>query len=287
MAITRHIANLILSEHKFKPIQNNVLLLGRQTVFMTPDQAIKLVESFGIEIKSGIKINFGSTADAPKNTFIEDKSFFSLFSEANVLACDISDYEGADIIFDLSDNPPPDLINHFNFIYNGSVLDNLSDPFNAINNVSKMLTDDGVAFHEEGMNHDSPAYFKFCPDWFFDYAAINKFTDCQTFVCTHDDVHLSPWVVLEAHPYYFDTENNIRLTKAIKLTNHAAVISIMNKGPFSTTNLKPIQKEYRKNHTDYLTFFQLIYNSERRRALQGSNFVSSVNSGYNFLKEVF
>jgi len=50
---------------------------------------------------------------------ISDASFFSLFSDAVVKACDVSDYEGAEIIFNLSEGVPPALIQKFDFVYNG------------------------------------------------------------------------------------------------------------------------------------------------------------------------
>lgn len=56
MAITRHLAKLLLREHRHRPITGSVLLLARQTVFLTPEQAIALVRSEGIAPREGAKI---------------------------------------------------------------------------------------------------------------------------------------------------------------------------------------------------------------------------------------
>src|SRR5258708_24998877 len=119
MAITRHLAQFILAEHRNKPITGNVLLLGRQMVFLKPDEAQALVERSGIPIRPGAKIEFDKSAHGSERGFISDASFFSLFTDADVQASDVSDYEGADIIFDLSNQPPPQMLARYDFIYNG------------------------------------------------------------------------------------------------------------------------------------------------------------------------
>src|SRR5258706_2167495 len=173
MAITRHLAELILPEHKFREIRGEVLLLGRQLVLLTPDEAQALVEKMGIKLARGAWIDYDKTPHPYPEKLISDVSFFSLFCDAPVCASDVSAYEGAEIIFDLSAEVPVGLHRQFDFIYNGSVLDNVFDPAACIRNVSRMLKVDGVAFHYEGVQHAAPAYLKFSTDWFFDYYALN------------------------------------------------------------------------------------------------------------------
>src|SRR5882762_1456781 len=167
MAITRQLARLILAEHRFRNISGNLLLLGRQTVFMTPDEAQQLVASAGVKLRSDARIEYDrTTSGGDFRKFISDRSFFSLFSNAEVVASDVSGYEGAEFIFDLSSNElPPSMERRFDFIYNGSVLDNVFDPAACIRNISRMLKPDAAVFHYEGAVHSSPAYLKFTLDW--------------------------------------------------------------------------------------------------------------------------
>ncbi len=58
----------------------------------------------------------------------------------------MSDREKADFIFDLAHGVPDDLLGRFDFIYNGSVLDNVFDPATCIRNVARMLKPNGVTF---------------------------------------------------------------------------------------------------------------------------------------------
>src|SRR6185312_12391271 len=106
MAITRHLAELILAEHKFRRIQGEVLLLGRQLVVMTPDEAQALVAKLGIKQRTSAFIDYDKTPHPFPQKLISDASFFSLFSDAVVKASDVSGYEGAEIIFDLSGEIP-------------------------------------------------------------------------------------------------------------------------------------------------------------------------------------
>jgi hypothetical protein len=137
MAITYQMAQMILSEHRFKKITGDVLLLGRQTVFMSPDQAKKLLKEMGISIRKEAKIEYDTETIGHQNNFISDKSFFSLFSDAKVTSSDVSSYEGAELVFDLSGDLPGDLSRKFDFIYNGSVLDNVFDPASSIKNIKR------------------------------------------------------------------------------------------------------------------------------------------------------
>src|SRR5579862_4505455 len=102
MAITRHLAEFVLAEHRLRKITGQVLLLGRQTVFMTPAQAEQLVERCGVALRPERRIEYDKMPYGREQQFISDVSFFSLFSDAQVVACDVSDAECADIIFSLS-----------------------------------------------------------------------------------------------------------------------------------------------------------------------------------------
>jgi hypothetical protein len=246
-----------------RPIAGSTLLLGRQVVFMTPDQAQALVEEAGITILAGATIAYDKNEFGRAQHFISDASFFSLFSDSEVMACDVSDAEQPDLVFDLSATLPPGLSGRFDFIYNGSVLDNVFDPAACIRNVTRMLTGDGVVMHYEGAAHASPAYLKFTPDWFFDYYALNGFADCQTYVCTFDDVHQSAWKVMGWDAFY-DDRGTWRLTDPVRTTSDAMVLAIAEKAPEASAGRTPIQGLYRADHAAYLPAFERYRRSTRR-----------------------
>src|SRR5580658_8091288 len=113
MGIPSQVARLILREHLFRPITGKLLSIGRQTVHLTPRQAKTLVEA-----ELGIRLDVDpldleidtSTRGARDRGLISDRAFFSLFSDATYHCLDQSDYENADIVFDLcSTRIPPEL----------------------------------------------------------------------------------------------------------------------------------------------------------------------------------
>ncbi len=266
MAITRHLAELVLAEHRHRRISGEVLLLGRQLVLMTPDEAQALVEKVGLPVRTNAVIDYDKTPHPYPKKLISDASFFSLFSDAVVKACDVSDYEGAEIIFSLSDEVPSSLLGRFDFIYNGSVLDNVFDPAACLRNAARMLKPDGSIFNYEGSAHAAPAYLKFSPDWFFDYFAFNGFADCQTYIVTYGDVHRDPWETYQFDPFTADDT----LTMPMRLPPEAMVVAIAQNAPDATVDRTPLQNVYRSNeHAVYLAAHKRYRQSRRREAIRG------------------
>lgn len=260
MSITRHFAEMMLVEHKHRPIEGEVLLLGRQTVWMTIKEAEALVERVGLKIRAEAFREVSSMPNQFGRELISDTSFFSLFSEAKVRACDVSNREQADFIFDLGQGVPSDLLGRFDFIYNGSVLDNVFDPAACIRNLSRMLKPDGVTFGYEGIAHSGAAYLKFAPDWFFDFFAVNGFADCQVYAATYDDLHKSSFDTYEWSAF---TENG--LAQALETTTDALVAVWAQNSPSATWDKTPIQGVYRDgNHDVYRAAFNRYVENPRR-----------------------
>jgi SAM-dependent methyltransferase len=268
MAITRQLAEAILAEHKYREVSGDVLLLGRQMVFMTPDEAQRLVEQAGFAIRPDAHIDFDRTPHGRERDFISDSSFFSLFTGAPVRASDVSDYEGADIIFDLSGTLPAEVNGAFDFIYNGSVLDNVFDPATCIKNISRMLRANGVVIHYEGMAHFGWAYLKFSPDWFFDYYALNDFADAQFYLCAFEHFHRSSWDVYEWSPFV-NEDGQLKLTSPISFPQEVLVLAIAQKGQGSSNDSVPLQNLYRgSEHAPYERAFRRFEKSARRESFR-------------------
>jgi hypothetical protein len=101
------LARLIIREHLYKPIQGNVLTLGRQTIAMTYEQLIELSQQEGFLISEDdlkrITVSQDQKTRVGKGTgYISDDVFFSLFGIRQIHVMDVSDYEGADIIHNLN-----------------------------------------------------------------------------------------------------------------------------------------------------------------------------------------
>lgn len=125
-----------------------------------------------------------ATTNATMGAFINDYTFFGSFSSAKLWSLDHSNFEGADIVWDLNQPAPVEMENRFDFIYNGSVLDNVWDPATSLRNMSRMLKPGGRIVHLEHRTRVNGPYLTFPPDWFHDYYAANNFADCKTYLAT-------------------------------------------------------------------------------------------------------
>lgn len=269
MAIDYRLAKAILQEHKYRPIRGTVLLVGRQTVTLTKEQAIDLITDEGVPIRQDAVIDIDrSTYGSEGRMLITDRTFFSLFSDAEVLAMDVSDYENAEIILDLNQPMPDELRSRADFMFNGSCLDNLFDPASALKNISRLLKPGGRILHIE---HGSPiqgAYVMYSPAFFSDYYAINGFADCKIYACMFDKV-FDAWNVFLWEPFFME-DGKWSLSDHM----HPGWSNILNfviaeKGQESACDRTPIQGFYRRAHGSsddiYFQAFRNFQSSSRPR----------------------
>ena len=99
----------IVREHKYRPIASNVIIVGRQTVYFTPEQILKLLREHCVDVEgvhsADLDIDLSTTNRHYRFRNIDsisDPELFRLIGVPKVLALDHSDYEGADIVHDLT-----------------------------------------------------------------------------------------------------------------------------------------------------------------------------------------
>jgi SAM-dependent methyltransferase len=250
MGIPSQFARIILREHRYRPIAGVILSIARQTVYLTAEQASELVE-----YELGQRpAHQPSTLEFDRQTrgshgrqLITDRAFYSLFSDAMYSCVDVTAYEGADIIADLCSPLPSDLENRFDFIVNGSCLDNIFDPAMALRNMTRLLKPGGRIIHMERASRMHKVYVAFALSWFHDYYAINEFADCQVYLAQWDDLLAGRWdlyrysPILEQHGHltYFGEDCFYFPYR----DGHAIVIA--EKAERSSWEKSPVQFEYR------------------------------------------
>ena len=253
MGIPRQLASVILREHRHRPIQGSILSIARQTLYMNAEGALDLVHrELGFRPKvhpEGLDRDL-LTRGAREKELITDRAFYSLFSEARYHCLDVSAYEGADIVANLCSPLPRELQGRFDFIINGSCLDNIFDPAMALRNMSRLLKPGGRILHFERASRRHHVYVAFALSWFHDYYAINDFADCQAYLVQWDSNLLeSRWDIYRYAPVieqdgrltYFGQEGYYYPHRDA----HALVIA--EKGEHSTWDRSPVQFEYRPN----------------------------------------
>lgn len=245
MGMTRQMASLIVAEHAYKPISGELLLCGRQSIFLTPDEAVQLVREAKV-LRKGVHPKIDTvTKSSVKKERILDESFFELFTDAAFNAVDVSDYEGANIVHDMCTPIREDLAGRFSFIFNGSCMDNLSNPGAFLANTSRMLAPGGVVVHIEHGSRVRGAYLMYSPDYFFDFYANNRYADCKVYMAVHDGVHHGArWNVFQWYPRQGVPNMNTQLSDMRTMAG-VMILTIAEKGVDSTDDHFPLQAHYR------------------------------------------
>ena len=240
MGIAPYVAEAIIREHKFKPIRGDVLLLGRQTMLFSPDEAIAMLRRLGVEPAPLTEpIIDRRTLASQGKACIRDDAFFRLLGVSTISALDHTDYEGAEIIHDLNQPLPERLEGVADFILDGSTLDNLFAPSVALQSMARMLKPGGrlIAINM-GSAHYVP-YTIFTPYWFLDYFAINEFSDAKIYTTFHyrHGMHV---IVADPSAPIGNTSPSSTVT---------GIIAFAEKGDRSTSDRLPDQRHYASEAT--------------------------------------
>lgn len=105
------------------------------------------------------------------------KQFLETCGIHEVVSLDVSDYEGADAIFDLNTTSvPPVLVERFGIVLNHGTLEHVFHVPNALSNISRMLKPGGTVLHilptHNCVDH---GFYQFGPTLMFDYYTAAKF----------------------------------------------------------------------------------------------------------------
>lgn len=220
MSLFPALAKLIRAEHDHRPIDGDLLLIGRQRV------------------------------EGSEQT---DKELFASFCNARFHALDVSNFEGADILHDLNYPLPPHLYGIADFIFDGSCLDNIFDVGNAMRSLSRLLRPGGrIVLMEHGTSFQGPgapagALITFSPEWFFNFFAAHGYDDCQVYlgIFPLGMFHKSGWLIEQWEP--FDEHDNP--VNATPLCGDFVNIVIAEKGVNNPDDVVvPIQAQYRIMH---------------------------------------
>jgi len=261
MGIESHFVEALIREAQYQPIGGDVILIGRQTVYFSPDAILNLLKQHGIDtakyVPSELETSGTSNVDLREfanQKLITDRQLFRLLGVPNVLALDHSDYEGAEIIHDLTRPIPDRLKGSADFIADGSTLDNVFDPVTVITNFSDMLRPGGRLIMANMFSNHFEPYVILPPLWYLDYFTMNGFADCKVYIIVYGkdvDTIGEPAEVFTINlDMLIDPDRRITPFFAYRIM---AAIVFAEKGVKSTSHLRPIQQHYR-SAKDWLTY---------------------------------
>lgn len=152
----------------------SLLMLGKQDVRITKGKLKEILNNLNFCYENDV-VDLNDLDCV--NDDIDSYDLFKLLGFSEVLALDMLDYEGADIIFDLASVcVPEELRERFDYIYDGGTLEHIFNFPQAINNVSRLLKTGGVIIHVLPCNNwIDHGFYSFSPTVFIDYYHENKF----------------------------------------------------------------------------------------------------------------
>ncbi len=246
MGISIHMAEFIAAECKYKPLPSVVHTVGRLAMSFTFEEAAAVLRRCGLEpCPVKIEIDTETTEERiGKHGWINDRTFFGMLGVSEVIAIDVSAYEGASIVWDLCIPIPDQLAEIADFIVGGSTLDNVFSPAHYLQNIARMLRPGGRWFEINHANDFNSPYVILPPPWYFDFFCVNRFDDCRVYVLEFSGpVHAYKTLVplLPNQQVGWGLIENFEGREDITLT----VVAFAEKGKELTWNITPVQAPYR------------------------------------------
>ena len=248
MGIPAPLIEFFLNEHAYRPWSGRLLTLGRQTVCADVRRLNEILRAHRIEwdpLSARVDRQTIQASVSPGHDYVTDATLFSAFCpNVSLDVMDVTDYEGANLIHDLCSPIPASMKSRYNVIFNGSVLDNIFDPAQALRNISELLTPNGRVIHIEMASNLAYEYLIFSTDWFLDFYVVNDFADCRVYVCTFKNVEellYGPW---EVHAYLPRPDGHASSLRHLGY-EQAVVVVIAEKKATSRVDVSPVQWVYR------------------------------------------
>lgn len=145
-------------------------MMGKQHISLEMDPFLSIIREMGYPYDRALADQISSQKE------IDSCDFFKMLGFEEVHAVDYSEYEGADIIFDLNDPLPDSLKGAFDYVINGGTLEHVFDIARAMENMSGMVKDGGLIMHlspsDWWINH---GFYSISPTFFQDYYRANGF----------------------------------------------------------------------------------------------------------------
>lgn len=276
MGIQKQILEFLLFEHSInKPIDGDFLSIGKQTVLVDHPTIVEMFEAYGLSTRALEQLFVNQTFDASTRharNSITDNDLLSAYSTATYSCLDRSPYEGAEIIQDMNLPLADDLKGRFDFVLDGSVLDNVFDPASFIRNAALLLRPGGRVVHINASSSTVGAYTMPSPEWFFSFYAINNFADCKVYVILErsrgesrfsydtDLFEYSPYFTRDEDFHYYDAANSIK--------GRMHTIVIAEKGRSSTSDQIPTQVQYLDSSVPDWRVKHEVFNRNVRRKFE-------------------
>jgi len=170
MGIVRGSARLLLDEAHRRPFTGTVLQLARTSIFFTEAELRRWARKHGVALAADAATSLSHDPRLAMQGCLSDRSFFHLLGFDQVVSADISDYEGADILWDLNQPAPETLYERFDLVFEGGTIQHIFDLRQVFANIHSTLKTGGRVIHamSPSNNHVDHGFYMFSPTLFAD-----------------------------------------------------------------------------------------------------------------------
>lgn len=163
-----------MNEFKDKPSKGNILQIGKQDIYYNLETINQIAKSINYDLNQ-----ISSTDIKLSNKYkdcITDTTFFKLMGFNSVASLDVSDYEEADIIWDMNKPIPEEYYEKFDTIYDGGTCEHVFNTGIFLENICRMVKNGGTIIHELPVSGlIDHGFYSFSPTLFYDYYTANGF----------------------------------------------------------------------------------------------------------------
>jgi SAM-dependent methyltransferase len=177
MGIPRVVARLLLDEHRERPFSGSLLQLSRLSVYFTGEQLEGWAREQKVALAPGFEPRLSHDPALADLKCIDDRTFFGRLGFERTTTCDISNWEGADLLHDLNHPIPEAWKGQYDVVIESGTIQHVFHLPNVLRNLHDFIRPGGRIIHGmvASINHVDHGFYMFSPTLFNDYYARNGY----------------------------------------------------------------------------------------------------------------
>jgi SAM-dependent methyltransferase len=181
MGIDLNGAQLLIQAHKNGVSFERMATLGRQGLHGNRQELISVLRESGYELsKDRVRRLLDPTIE-----YSDD--FLRLLGAKEIVAIDVSDYEGAHVVHDMNRPIPDSLISSFDLVLDGGTLEHIFDFPTALRNATQMVRPNGrIIAITMANNFCGHGFYQFSPELFYRFLCPRNGYDVESCIVWED-----------------------------------------------------------------------------------------------------
>jgi len=181
MGIDLNGVQLLIRAHKSGVSFESVATFGRQSLNGSRQTLISILRESGYEVTKELV----STLLHPTTVYCED--FLRLLGAKTIVAIDVSDYEGAQVIHDMNRPIPDSLVSLFDLVLDGGTLEHVFDFPTALRSATRMVRPNGRFISlTMANNFCGHGFYQFSPELFYRFLSLANGYEMESCIMWED-----------------------------------------------------------------------------------------------------